>query len=109
MAIETAKHEIKPGDIFYTSWGYDQTNVDYYVVTRLVGRCSVELQEIGTAKVATTAPGIIRVKPDPSVRLKAPFTKRLNEYADRPLIRIASYCNAYRVEADTTHQMTTYA
>ncbi len=26
--------EIEPGAILYSSWGYDQTNVDYYVVTR---------------------------------------------------------------------------
>lgn len=26
------------GTIMYTSWGYDQTNVDFYVVTRVSGR-----------------------------------------------------------------------
>lgn len=26
------KHNIKPGDIFYNSWGYEQTNVDFYQV-----------------------------------------------------------------------------
>lgn len=26
------QHGIKKGDIFYTSWGYDQTNYDYVVV-----------------------------------------------------------------------------
>ncbi len=25
---------IEPGAILYSSWGYDQTNVDYYMVTR---------------------------------------------------------------------------
>lgn len=25
---------IEPGAILYSSWGYDQTNVDYYLVTR---------------------------------------------------------------------------
>ena len=25
--------EIRKGDYFYTSWGYDQTNIDYLVVT----------------------------------------------------------------------------
>jgi hypothetical protein len=102
-------HDIKAGDIFYSSWGYDQTNVDYYIVTRVVGRCSVELQEIGTAKVETIAPGIHRVKPDPSVTIGAAFTKRVNEYAGRPQIRMASHANAYRVQPDTTQQMTTYA
>jgi hypothetical protein len=26
---------VKVGDVFYNSWGYDQTNIDFYVVTRL--------------------------------------------------------------------------
>jgi hypothetical protein len=27
-------HGIKVGDIFYTSWGYEQTNTEFYQVTR---------------------------------------------------------------------------
>lgn len=27
-----AAHKIKVGDIFYNSWGYDQTNIDWYQV-----------------------------------------------------------------------------
>ena len=27
--------QIEPGAILYSSWGYDQTNVDYYMVTRV--------------------------------------------------------------------------
>ncbi len=29
-----AGHTLKPGDVIYNSWGYEQTNVDWYVVTR---------------------------------------------------------------------------
>ena len=35
------------GDVLYTSWGYDQTNVDYYQVTGLIGKTMVALREIG--------------------------------------------------------------
>ena len=28
-------NEIKKGDVFYTSWGYDQTNYDYIVVEKV--------------------------------------------------------------------------
>jgi hypothetical protein len=27
-------HSLKVGDILYSSWGYDQTNISFYVVTR---------------------------------------------------------------------------
>lgn len=34
------------GDILVASWGYEQTNYDYYQVTRLVGKQSVEIREL---------------------------------------------------------------
>jgi len=40
-------NEIVPGKtIIYTSWGYDQTNVDWYLVTGIKGK-TLTLQEIG--------------------------------------------------------------
>lgn len=33
-----ALNTLKVGDILYTSWGYDQTNVDFYAVTRVSGK-----------------------------------------------------------------------
>ena len=37
---------VKIGDIFYDSWGYDQTNIDFYQVVGLRGKSSVELRAI---------------------------------------------------------------
>jgi len=34
------------GDVLVNSWGYEQTNVDYYQVTALVGKQSVEIRAI---------------------------------------------------------------
>ena len=47
-AHKTARHAerqaaplgLKVGDIVYTSWGYDQTNVDFYAVTRIGTHCA---------------------------------------------------------------------
>jgi hypothetical protein len=33
--------------VLYSSWGYDQTNVDFYQVTKLVGKNTVEVRAIG--------------------------------------------------------------
>jgi hypothetical protein len=38
------------GDILVASWGYDQTNVDFYQVLRLVGDKSVEVRKIGSKR-----------------------------------------------------------
>jgi len=32
-------HTFRAGDIVNTSWGYDQTNVDFYIVTRVTSAC----------------------------------------------------------------------
>ena len=38
--------DVKVGDVFVSSWGYDQTNVDYYEVVDLVGAKSVVIRPI---------------------------------------------------------------
>lgn len=40
------KHNIEVGDIFLTSWGYDQTNVDFYEVIGVLDK-SVVVVEVG--------------------------------------------------------------
>ncbi len=43
---EAEQHTLKVGDVLSASWGYDQTNYNYYQVTRLVGSRSVEIREL---------------------------------------------------------------
>jgi len=45
------QHPLKVGDILVSSWGSDQTNIDYYQVTGLRGMTQVVIQEIGAATV----------------------------------------------------------
>jgi hypothetical protein len=41
------------GDILKSSWGYDQTNVDWYEVTALIGAKMVELRKIAAATTSS--------------------------------------------------------
>lgn len=41
------------GDVLVRSWGYDQTNIDFYLVTRATAK-SVWLRSVGKSFVATT-------------------------------------------------------
>lgn len=43
----------KVGDIVYTSWGYDQTNIDFYQVVK-VTKASVKLQRIAATVESST-------------------------------------------------------
>ncbi|MCY4641434.1 MAG: hypothetical protein OXC41_01850 [Gammaproteobacteria bacterium] len=46
-ARKAAGRGVEVGDILYTSWGYEQTNVEYYQVTKLVGKTMAVLRRIG--------------------------------------------------------------
>jgi hypothetical protein len=46
-------HGLKVGDVMRSSWGYDQTNIDYYQVVELRGKRGVVIREIGAESVDT--------------------------------------------------------
>jgi len=39
-------HGLEPGHILYASWGYDQTNIDWYQVTRVISPRTIEIRPI---------------------------------------------------------------
>jgi len=41
------QHTLKVGDILCSSWGYDQTNVDFYQVINIPSKKSVTIRKIG--------------------------------------------------------------
>lgn len=43
---KNGQHTLKVGDILVSSWGYDQTNIDYYQVVKLVGTKMVDIASI---------------------------------------------------------------
>lgn len=43
---KTNKFGVKVGDLFEASWGYDQTNVDFFQVIKLVGEKSVRVRAV---------------------------------------------------------------
>lgn len=71
---------MKIGDIFKSTWGYDQTNVDFYVVTRLTPKM-VELQQCGLKTVGEmTSWASDRVIPDPDRVFGEKFMRRPTTY-----------------------------
>lgn len=38
-----APHSLSVGDYLYCSWGYDQTNIDFYKVTKLIGKNKIQV------------------------------------------------------------------
>jgi hypothetical protein len=50
-AEKVNKYGVKIGDIFSASWGWEQTNVNFFQVVALVGECSVRVREVYPAIV----------------------------------------------------------
>ena len=116
----TNKYGVKVGDIFETSWGYDQTNVNFFQVVKLVGKTSVRVREVY----------LPMIKEDPTCSMAADRTykvtreilpaasssvfiddqedgdlKRLKSYAadgvSNPQFTLSSYADAWLVTSDT--------
>lgn len=94
---EESKKQAEPrgvevGDVFKSSWGYDQTNIDYYIVTALVGSHSVRLAELGQLKThddthyGSCAPDVTRV-------VGESFVRRVKSQR----VRITSSCGAWKI------------
>lgn len=45
---------VKVGDLFYMSWGYEQTNVDFFQVVALVGSSSVRVRNVNPPIIEET-------------------------------------------------------
>jgi len=44
-------HELKESDILYTSWGWEQTNVEWFQIVEILGKQYFMIQEIGSKSV----------------------------------------------------------
>jgi hypothetical protein len=77
------------GDILVSMWGYEQTNVDFYEVTALVGKTMVEITPIaGCAEHEAMDRGT--VKPVPGAYTGEPIRKKARE----GYISLSSYSGA---------------
>jgi hypothetical protein len=84
-------HDYVAGDILYSSWGYDQTNVDFYEVTGVLGK-QITLRAVGS-KVVRSSPGIEYVVAQPG-RFTGPPMKKLVQQGG--VVKIDSVARAYK-------------
>ena len=112
------KFGVKVGDIFSASWGYEQTNNDFFQVVELVGSSSVRVREVNLPIVDSEAiSGMAENRVYKIVRELLPACsssvfikdqehgdiKRLTEgYSEGSVkFKLASFANAYLCKADT--------
>jgi len=84
---------IQVGDIFVASFGYNQTNIDYYQVVK-VGAKSIAIRKVAN-KVVREVRGADYVVPVKGKFVGKALRKFPKVYRDEPYLNIASYASAY--------------
>jgi len=84
--------DIKPGTIFKSSWGYDQTNIDFYKVVKTSAK-SVWLIKVGQEILSESIYGE-EVVPADGYEIGKTFVRRPQFYGEDPYVSISSYAGA---------------
>lgn len=97
--------EVMVGDIFVSSWGYDQTNVDYYqVVKRTAKTVTVkELEKVVVSGGRGPTERVMPVKDRFNPRGKT-LRKKLKDYSGVPYLDLSSYASAYLWDGKPQYQ-----
>jgi hypothetical protein len=90
-ADRSKPHALTVGTILVCSWGYDQTNIDYYQVTRVIGPHSVEIRQIRAKSGPEQGFMTAYCTPDRDNFKGEPMVKRSNSTNS---VCIASYASA---------------
>lgn len=78
-AEPVSKYGIKAGDILTDSWGYEQTNVEFYLVTKVISACKIEIVELGHQEVEENSSMSGYVIPDMDRRIGEPIQKIVSQ------------------------------
>ncbi len=119
------KFNVSVGDVFVNSWGYDQTNVEYYQVIGLKGTSTAILKEIGSKRVDSYSSMSGTVKPSKDCFIEDSFfmcyesnkhteknlyIKRMQlGYQNNVYIKLGKHYNAYKTDVNTSNYESSYA
>ena len=129
-ATETAVniYGVKVGDIFEATWGWEQTNVDFFQVVALVGKTSVRVRQVfvpleneeatgpmsanrtyrTTNELLPATPHSVFIKDQENgdvKRLKPGYYQDEQQARDNCYFKLDSFANAHKVNSET---VTTY-
>jgi len=94
--LRAKQHSLQVGDILRASWGYDQTNIDYYEVTALVGSQMVEVREIAARAQETGFMSGDSV-PAPGQYIGEAKRRRVSDYGARDSVKVHDCAHAYLI------------
>jgi hypothetical protein len=91
---------LKAGDILVSSWGYDQTNIDFYEVMSVKAK-SVMICRIASKCIEMNGPGGNRVMPSKGNYIGKPMLKVVGSGGS---VRISSYAGAYPFDGNARYE-----
>lgn len=83
------------GDVLSCSWGYDQTNVEYFEITKICGARTIEIRKIKALREDTGFMTGLCV-PTKGDYVSEPMRKKVSA---NETVRIYSFASAYKVES----------
>jgi len=88
---------VNVGDIFKSSWGFEQTNIDYFEVTKVVSPTMIEVTPIAAAKTET---GYLcgQCTPVKGSYYGEPMRKKVTGCMGKPYFKVESYASASLLE-----------
>lgn len=87
---------MKTGDILYSAWGYEQTNVDFYEVIEATAK-TVVVREIEKEKIYSSDMTGDAV-PVPGKYIGEPIRRKIASWSNGKAIKINPLINAYLYE-----------
>ena len=94
------QHSLQEGDFLYTSWGYDQTNVNFYQVVTVMSGKTIEIREVAK-KVVKSNPPTDYVAPVPNKFIGGKMRKKVGV---GDTVRIESYAHASKWDGKPKYQ-----
>lgn len=99
--------DLKVGDVLSSSWGYDQTNVEFWEVLELIGKRSVVIREIAQESIADSQ-GFMsdRVKPVLGKYVGEPMRKLVGPSGG---VKVSNCASAYKCDPNESKYRSWYA
>lgn len=92
MTIQITEHTLKVGDILRSTWGCEQSNVDFYEVIKLTGKQSVTLEKLKIYRSTVKGIGLGLIMPARGCPEGKSFTKKVR---CKTCVKIDSFSTAF--------------
>ncbi|MDK7220275.1 hypothetical protein QP496_23995, partial [Klebsiella pneumoniae] len=108
QSLQFRNGSVSRGDVFVSSWGYEQTNTCFYQVIALRGKKTAVLRRIAAQQVKADSAMSGELKPVLNDFKGEPVTRRICENHEHPSVSIDEYEQAYKTDPNESHFYSTW-